>query len=523
MSTVNRSGTSTLTTPLQSLLQANAIEPGSVASYQLCKAIYEYHPLGKKMVDAPIAMAQSQMREINVQDGPEEIVREAFNRQWEADGANRHIASVARIARMYGVGACAVVADGMNPSEPMDFSKLWKETISYNCLDPLNVSGSIVLNQDPNDPTFLKVRDIAVAGKIYHRSRAIVMMNEDPIYISFTASAFGYAGRSVYQRALYPLKSFVQTMVTDDMVSRKAGLLIAKMKAAGSIVDRMMQAAAGIKRTLLRDAETDNVLSIDTEEDIQSLDLTNIPGAMESARKHNIENAATAADMPAKILLQETFAEGFGEGTEDAKYVARYVEGFRRDLMPLYVYFDKIIQHRAWNPDFYKTVQAQFPEYEKIPYDAAFQQWRNSFTAVWPSLLIEPESEMVQVDEVRFRAVVSMLEVLLPKLDPLNQAALIQWAADNFNERKLLFSSPIELDFDGLAQHIAMQSAKAQMMGGEPGGDEVPKPPRPMADSYSDSVRSLIEEAQFAVARRKDRAAKRREYDLLRHNLDAVS
>jgi len=65
--------------------------------------------------------------------------------------------------------------------------------------------------------------------------------------------------------------------------------------------------------------------------------------------------------MPAKILLQETFAEGFGEGTEDAKYVARFIDGIREEMAPLYNFFDMIVQRRAWTPDFYKLIQEDFP------------------------------------------------------------------------------------------------------------------------------------------------------------------
>jgi len=37
----------------------------------------------------------------------------------------------------------------------------------------------------------------------------------------YTQAAFGFVGRSVYQRPLYPLKSFVQTMITDDLGGAK--------------------------------------------------------------------------------------------------------------------------------------------------------------------------------------------------------------------------------------------------------------------------------------------------------------
>ena len=44
-------------TPLQALLLADQIEPGSEASYELCKILYTHHVLGKKLADTPITLA----------------------------------------------------------------------------------------------------------------------------------------------------------------------------------------------------------------------------------------------------------------------------------------------------------------------------------------------------------------------------------------------------------------------------------------------------------------------------------
>ena len=41
-------------------------------------------------------------------------------------------------------------------------------------------------------------------GQQYHPSRARICLNEMPVYLGYTNSAFGYVGRSVYQRALFP-------------------------------------------------------------------------------------------------------------------------------------------------------------------------------------------------------------------------------------------------------------------------------------------------------------------------------
>lgn len=56
--------------------------------------------------------------------------------------------------------------------------------------------------------------------------------------------------------------------------------------------------------------------------------------------------------MPAIILNSETFAQGFGEGTEDARSVAVYIDNIREWLDPLYAFFVRVCQYRAWSIDF---------------------------------------------------------------------------------------------------------------------------------------------------------------------------
>lgn len=231
---------SAATSPLLELLNADEIVPGSAPSYQTCKNIYEYHPLGKKMADAPVEMAISQTREIAVPKGPEERVVQAFRDEWDRLGVDDIIINVGGTARRYGIASCGIVVDSKDQkydsAKPLDYKELWKLSISVNVWDPLNTAGSLVLSQDPNAADFQKHRGVVVAGQQWARNRVCVLMNEKPIYISFTSSAYGFVGRSVYQRALFPLKSFVQTMITDDLVSVKAGVIVAKIQQAGAII-----------------------------------------------------------------------------------------------------------------------------------------------------------------------------------------------------------------------------------------------------------------------------------------------
>lgn len=468
---------STLGASLKTLLMCDEIQPGAAASYQLCKTLYVYHPLGAKIAEEPIRIAQSQPREISIgkMPGLEQRLKDKWAKQWIDDGADRHIFNTAILSRVYGIASLCVVSDEIKPGDPLPLDKLAKLQISFNVLDPLNTAGSLVLNQRPNATDYQKVDGISINGVAYHRSRAVVMMNESPIYIEYTASAFGYVGRSAYQRALFPLKSFIQSMITDDMVTKKAGIIVAILTAAGSIIDKAMLVFAGVKRAMIKQAATENVISISKDEDIKAIDLTNVDGAHESARAHVLQNIAASVPMPARMLNHETFAEGFGEGTEDAKAEARYIDRIRTDLQPLYAFMDPIIQRRAFNEEFYKAIQKEFPkEFGSVPYTTWYFDVVNSFKATWPNLLTEPDSEKIQVEDVRFRAVLAGADMLLQQADPDNKAKIYEWVQDVFNNQKLLLGVRLDLDFEALANYVPAEK-KLQLDGMEKNNDQIGK------------------------------------------------
>jgi hypothetical protein len=430
---------------LMQILMADDIVPGAMPSYELAKTLYVAHPLGAKMAEAPIEEAQSQERTITIPGGPEDDLIEAFNREWMAigmTGADEIIKGHQTLKRVYGIASLGVGGSMPNgeefpTNEPLPYERLHEMDLYFNTWDPLNTAGSLVMNQDPNAPDFQKPQYIRVAGKDYHSSRAVIALNESPIYIEWTNSAFGFVGRSVYQRALFPLKTYVQTMITDQAVAEKAALLVMKMRSPGAVIDQRARQWFGFKRSTLKGAKTGNVISIGIDETIESIDLKNL------SRNNCIKNIATAAKFPAAMLYQETLTEGFGEGTEDAKIIARFINRMRVEMQPDYRFMDEIVMRRAWSPNFYKTIQRKYAEYQNVSYETAFYEWKNAFTATWPNLLVEPDSKLVEVDDIVMKSAISLYEVASPQLDP-----------ENANERKKLFSTPLELDEEALAAYV---------------------------------------------------------------------
>lgn len=474
-----------VTTPgnaLQDLLVAPDIVPGDVVSYETCKQIYLYHPLGARIVEGPVSLAMSQKREIKVPNSPAEHCVDAFNDEWKNLGADFLVHNLLTVSRIYGVASIALLVDGMKSNEPIDYWDLPELNISFNVLDPLNTAGSLVLNQNPNAMDFMKYTQIAVSGTAYHPSRSVTVTNEKPIYLGYTTSAFGFVGRSAYQRAFYPLKSYIKSLIADDLVETKVGVLVAKIKQAGNFVDNIMSWAAAWKRSVVKEAETGNVINITPEEEIESLNMQNLEGPHVLARRNILENIANAVDMPVKLLTQESFAEGFGEGSEDAKAVARYMDRLRETMDPVYRFIDRIVMHRAWTPDFYKMLKRKYPEkYADTTYKEAFYEWTNSYMAVWPSYLREPDSEQVKVDDTKMKAAISIYQILEFSFDPENKARLIQWIADAITNNKLLYSSPLVLDYKTLLKQLKEddEMAKEQKQAGiDPAEDARPEIPK---------------------------------------------
>ena len=431
------------------------ISPGDPAGYALCKALWEYHPLASKLVEKPIRLALSKNRIVTVDCQPKEMLVDAFEKEARSLGVMSHVRDVMFIKRAYGAAAIIYGAEGIPTTDPIDPWRLADLKLYFNKLDPLNLSGSIVTNQDPNAPDFQKPNNyITAAGQPYHSSRSVTVFNGTPIYLSYQSSAFGYTGRSVFQRSLYPLRSFIQSMVTDDMVTFKAGLLIAKQKPAGSIVNRAMQSAAAIKRSFLRQGVTGNVLSIDSDEEISAIDLSNTDTAMTTARNNIIANIAAGADVPGILIKDEAFTQGFGEGTEDAKAIVQYVNGIREEMNSLFEFFDNIVMYRAWNKNFYESVKAAYPEiYANTSYEQAFFQWQSAFKVNWDSLIEEPDSDKVKVEETKLRGITEILRTIMPVVDSQNRALLIQWAESNINEMPDLFQSAMSLDTDLISDY----------------------------------------------------------------------
>ena len=67
------------------------------------------------------------------------------------------------------------------------------------------------------------------------------------------------------------------------------------------------------------------------------------------------------------------------------------------------------------------------------------------------------ELQQAKTDDVKLKAIIATIEVFGPMMDPENKATLLQWAQDNINENKIMFQSPMLLNFEALASYTPPQ------------------------------------------------------------------
>lgn len=443
-----------LSSELMRILECDQIEPGADVGYQICKLLWQFHPLGGKLVEKPITMAMCKPRSYEVETDPDERVVNAFEEVWKRMCIDEKIRNFFFLSRCYGAAAIGVGTEGSTSDSALPDFGLKEADVFINVWDPLNTAGSIVTSQDPNSPEFQQAKKtLAVQGQQWHSSRTQKVFHGTPIYLEYQASTFGFTGRSVFQRVLYPMKSYIQTMIANNLVSKKAGVLVAKTKQNGSVMNGIVAAATRRKREDVKLSENEGVLSIGVEDSIESLNLQNIDKALDTSRNNIISDIAAGSDVPAHLIKDEAFANGFGEGKEDSKSVSQYIDGVRQGIEPVMFFFERIIQYIAWNEDFYIALKSEYPDIITDDYKTTFYLWRREFKASWVELDEDSPDKQRESDSKMVKEASGIYAILAPNLDPENRATTAEWLASVINSTDSYGDTPLMLDVEALAAY----------------------------------------------------------------------
>jgi hypothetical protein len=133
-------------------------------------------------------------------------------------------------------------------------------------------------------------------------------------------------------------------------------------------------------------------------------------------------------------------------------------------MEPLYEKLTKVVAHRAWTREFYEAAKNEYSEiYGSVSYEAAFYDWFNGMSFVWPDLNEEKASDAVKIDETKLKGMTEILRTLLPIADPENRARMFQWAQDNLNEMGTMFSQDMSLDIETMTTYVPPDEAESKM------------------------------------------------------------
>lgn len=462
-----------LSSELAKILESDEIQPGTDVGYELCKLLWQFHPLGGKLVEKPITMAMCKPRHYNVETDPDERVVRQFELVWKRMGLSEKIKNFFFVSRCYGAAAIGVGTRSASCKDPIPTFGLREDDVYINVWDPLNAAGSMVTDQNPNSPYFQQANaTLKISGKNWHPSRTLKIFNGTPIYLEYQNSTFGFTGRSVFQRVLYPMKSYVGTMTANDLVSQKAGVMVAKTAQNGSVINGIMAAATKVKREIVKIARNGGVINIGVSEDIESLNLQNIDKALTVARDNIISDIASGSDVPAVLIKEEAFSNGFGEGTEDSKAVSQYVDGVRQAIDSVMDYFERMVRYIAWNEDFFNSLKNDYPDIITEDYQTTFLMWEREFTAEWQELVEESPDKHREADSKVIQQAVALYTALSPTLDPKNRAALAEWVSGIVNGTQTYGDFPLIIDMDALAKFIPPPPQELLNGNNQPGGEE---------------------------------------------------
>ncbi|EOC9629715.1 anti-CBASS protein Acb1 family protein [Enterobacter ludwigii] len=439
---------------LAKILDADEIKPGDDVGYKLCKDLWMFHPLGGKMVEKPIMMALCKTRAYEVETDPGERVVRRFTEVWERMKVEEKIRNLFFHSRCYGAASIGVGTHSEVSSEPLPDFGLKEEDVFINVWDPLNISGSAVTSQDPNSAEFQEPKNtLQVTSKKWHPSRTQTVFNGTPIYLEYQPSTFGFTGRSVFQRCLYPMKSFISTMVANNLAAQKCGVIVTKTQQNGSMINGITAFVTGKKREVIKMSENGGVVSIGIGEDVESLNLQNIDKTLDTVRNNIISDIATGCDVPAALLKDEAFAVGWSDGSEDSKAVSQYIDGVRQGIDPVISFFERIVQYIAWDEDFYNALKAEYPDIITEDYQTTFYRWRREFTASWVELVAPPENEEQEAESKVVQQAVAVFVSLVKEVDPKNRAKVADWLANILNNTTAFGDSPLILDMDSLSTY----------------------------------------------------------------------
>ena len=446
----------------------NDILNADTMSYSLAQTIRRFHPAGQALVSMPIIKAQANGRDIQIPTAPQMAI-DAFNDVSMRYGVDNLAADLLAGAKAFGVNSLIIGQYDVETESPLNVSTLSNQAF-FNIVDPLNTAGSNTQNQQPNQRNFLALPSIVkVQGIGYHSSRCFTLRNpfEPAIYLNFNSAAFSYAPASCYERPLFYLKLFLENDIALSAGNKKVGSFVHKKAFQNTTtIDAANQSIKGFIRQKISDMFNGGVAVIGSEDEITTVDLMHFSESLNATYEAIIDRMALASSdgIPPSMLKGALLSHGLnGNGYHDKAKENECIEKHQKALEAIYAFLDPLMMRIAWNcPDFYKSIQARYPEYKNVSQRAAVQQWMSSYKAEWNSIEKPTDSELAEVNEKKMLQSQQLIQLAQGlQLDEDVLLDLFESHLNNLNDLNIL---PNKFEID--VNMIRLDKIEQRMLGG---------------------------------------------------------
>ena len=367
-------------------------------SYEECRAIYRFWPLGRRVINALPNFAMSPGRSFKVNHMLPEAI-EALQKAELDLNIERVAFETIAYSRIYGL-SFVYVATELEPNQAVTYDYIQSnKAFKFNILDPLAKGGGIVMDTNPLSPTFNRPVSLNIRGYDIHTQRLYTCYNDIPLYYKFNPSSFSFSGPSVFQNMTLLIRSWNRAIISLQRMATKASAMILQSK------DNIINTGINIKqleKTLefLRSIENDGIANIKVGEDIKFFNLTGVSEIDTILNKIQSSILIALSDTPSNILLDKELSSGLNDGDNDMKSIIIAVDNFRKNtLAPLYKFLDKFLCYKAFSIELLFDIKEKYPQfYSDYTIIEIFNDLLNSYSYEFNELYPKTDNEKADLE-----------------------------------------------------------------------------------------------------------------------------
>lgn len=291
----------------------------------ILEAMYQTDDIAARVVDRPVEEMFREGFKITIPNDKDDIPEKMMT-EWEKFRILEKLKEGERYARLYG-GAALVVGldDGMDPSEPVDFSRI--NGIKYvTVLDRFRIFPAATINlnvasKNYGYPEHYRVYSVRTTLPDIHHTRVIRF--EGVTLPWRLRSYFNYWGDSVYGRLMNVIRDFQSAHASVAIILQDFTKWVIQMKNVASILAMGAEGDKLLQKRLELFELTSSCLNALIIQDGESAEKKSSPVAgLPDLLDHSNQRLVAATDMPHTILLGES-PSGLG-ATGDSEKIDWY-------------------------------------------------------------------------------------------------------------------------------------------------------------------------------------------------------